>query len=222
MNEDFNKKLAEADETARKFLEACAKSKDVSQLENDEKVQDSYGCALETAGHETEEEKKAIIHFSDFYLNKTELAINGGILQKLFKGKKQLTEKEFNDFVSTVSWVITDAISLDDKNKAAYISKKNEFVSKTREALTKQSVNITSGGCYIATCVYGSYDCPQVMSLRDYRDRVLAETPFGRLFIRVYYSIGPALVSKFGGAAWFKRFWQKFLDWFVRYINANR
>ena len=25
-------------------------------------------------------------------------------------------------------------------------------------------------GCYIATCVYGSYDCPQVLTLRRFRD----------------------------------------------------
>ena len=33
-----------------------------------------------------------------------------------------------------------------------------------------------SGGCYVATCVYGSYDCPQVWTLRRFRDNTLAET----------------------------------------------
>ncbi len=28
-------------------------------------------------------------------------------------------------------------------------------------------------GCYIATCVYGSYDCPEVWTLRRFRDDVL-------------------------------------------------
>ena len=28
----------------------------------------------------------------------------------------------------------------------------------------------SSGGCYVATAVYGSYDCPQVWTLRRYRD----------------------------------------------------
>ncbi len=31
-------------------------------------------------------------------------------------------------------------------------------------------------GCYIATCVYGSYDCPQVWTLRRFRDYTLDET----------------------------------------------
>ena len=33
-----------------------------------------------------------------------------------------------------------------------------------------------SQGCYVATCVYGSYDCPQVWTLRRFRDNTLAET----------------------------------------------
>ena len=28
----------------------------------------------------------------------------------------------------------------------------------------------SSGGCYVATAVYGSYDCPEVWVLRRYRD----------------------------------------------------
>ena len=31
-------------------------------------------------------------------------------------------------------------------------------------------------GCYIATCVYGSYDCPQVWTLRRFRTACLAKT----------------------------------------------
>lgn len=28
----------------------------------------------------------------------------------------------------------------------------------------------TRKGCYVATCVYGSYDCPEVWTLRRFRD----------------------------------------------------
>ncbi|HAG14769.1 MAG TPA: hypothetical protein DCG49_13055 [Ruminococcus sp.] len=67
-------------------------------------------------------------------------------------------------------------------------------------------------GCYIATCVYGSYDCPQVWMLRRYRDRILAPHACGRAFIRLYYAISPKLVKWFGETAWFRRFWRRFLD----------
>lgn len=49
-------------------------------------------------------------------------------------------------------------------------------------------------GCYIATMAYGSYNHPQVMFLRYYRDNVLQRSIWGRLFIRVYYNISPKLV----------------------------
>lgn len=65
-----------------------------------------------------------------------------------------------------------------------------------------------SGGCYIATCVYGSYDCPQVWTLRRFRDDVLATTWYERLFIRCYYVISPKLVQLFGKTIWFKKIWK--------------
>lgn len=63
----------------------------------------------------------------------------------------------------------------------------------------------TSEGCYIATCVYGSYDCPEVWTLRRYRDYTLKQTWLGRAFIRIYYKISPVLVGKFGKESWFKK-----------------
>ena len=68
------------------------------------------------------------------------------------------------------------------------------------------------GGCYIATCVYGSYDCPQVWTLRRFRDQTLAATWFGRAFIRVYYAVSPSLVKWFGDTVWFEKIWRGRLD----------
>lgn len=76
-------------------------------------------------------------------------------------------------------------------------------------------------GCYIATCVYGSYDCPQVWTLRRYRDDTLGATWYGRLFIRVYYAISPILVKWFGKTKWFKYLWQGKLDKMVAKLNKN-
>lgn len=67
-------------------------------------------------------------------------------------------------------------------------------------------------GCYIATAVYGSYDCPEVWVLRRYRDFSLDRSLFGRLFIRIYYAISPVVVKLFGNTQWFNRFWKKRLD----------
>ncbi len=67
-------------------------------------------------------------------------------------------------------------------------------------------------GCYIATCVYGSYDCPQVWTLRRYRDMILARTWYGRAFISVYYAVSPTLVKIFGNMTWFRMICKKKLD----------
>lgn len=74
-------------------------------------------------------------------------------------------------------------------------------------------------GCYIATCVYGSYDCPSVWTLRRFRDEYLDESVFGRLFIRCYYATSPFLVKKFGNTKLFHCFWKKRLDKLVKYLN---
>ena len=78
-----------------------------------------------------------------------------------------------------------------------------------------------NGGCYVATCVYGSYDCPQVWTLRRYRDQTLAETWYGRAFIKVYYFVSPTLVKWFGNTKWFKRMVTPMLDKMVLSLNEK-
>lgn len=80
---------------------------------------------------------------------------------------------------------------------------------------------VQSSGCYVATAVYGSYDCPQVWTLRRFRDYTLAETWYGRVFIRTYYAISPTLVKWFGHTAWFKNMWKPKLDRLVKQLNSE-
>ena len=76
-------------------------------------------------------------------------------------------------------------------------------------------------GCYVATCVYGSYDCPQVWTLRRFRDNTLAKTWYGRAFIRLYYTVSPKIVKWFGSTEWFRKMWKGTLDRMVRRLNSN-
>ena len=48
-------------------------------------------------------------------------------------------------------------------------------------------------GCFIATAVYGDYDHPQVLKLRNFRDSTLRKSLLGRCFISFYYTVGPHL-----------------------------
>ena len=97
-----------------------------------------------------------------------------------------------------------------------------EYMDGGKETLDANEIDTTSaGGCYVATAVYGSYDCPQVWTLRRYRDNILAKTRHGRLFIRVYYAVSPILVKWFGQSKWFQRLCRPQLDRLVYSLNSN-
>lgn len=90
-----------------------------------------------------------------------------------------------------------------------------EFKGKDCELIESKS------GCYVATCVYGSYDCPQVWTLRRFRDYELAKTWYGRAFIHTYYAISPTLVKWFGKTKWFKNMWKPKLDKMVKELQEK-
>lgn len=123
---------------------------------------------------------------------------------------------------------VSKCITMESKQKAtADIKRYHEiiklcdpnYVIPVVEEPTPQATN--SGGCYVATAVYGSYDCPQVWTLRRFRDYTLAETWYGRAFIHTYYAISPTLVKWFGHTEWFKKMWKGRLDRMVANLNAE-
>ncbi len=67
-------------------------------------------------------------------------------------------------------------------------------------------------GCYVATAVYGDYDCPEVWVLRRFRDSVLQQYCLGHLFIKAYYAISPSLVRIMGGKRWFVSLCRRILN----------
>ena len=107
---------------------------------------------------------------------------------------------------STIAWKEDVAVLLQKcREDPARASKYAERILEmdpgnleARRYLTPRSSGESTGGCYIATAVYGSYDCPEVWTLRRFRDEVLAKNCFGRAFIRFYYALSPWLVRRFG------------------------
>ena len=111
-----------------------------------------------------------------------------------------------------------------------YIPTKKEYKNMIKEYVLKvqqyeptfKGPNISFvGGCYIATSVYGSYDCPEVWTLRRYRDNELASSWYGRLFIRCYYSVSPTLVKLFGNKKWFNTYCMVKLNRIVRKLQSK-
>lgn len=103
----------------------------------------------------------------------------------------------------------------DSENKEKYVIKPNGEIDGPEDYTPE------TGGCYVATAVYGSYDCPQVWTLRRYRDKQLAKTWYGRLFIHTYYAISPTVVKWFGNTKWFKSIWRRKLDKMVKELQNS-
>ena len=78
-----------------------------------------------------------------------------------------------------------------------------------------------SKGCYVATSVYGSYDCPEVWVLRRFRDNFLVKYWAGRRFIDMYYAISPKALKLFGKQKWFNFCFKVWLDRLVSYLQKR-
>lgn len=112
--------------------------------------------------------------------------------------------------------------ALDADSMAALKTMADAYENKLSELSPDyQKKNYSSGPCYVATAVYGSYDCPEVWTLRRFRDYTLAETWYGRAFIHTYYTISPILVKWFGTSATFKRICHTPLEKLVHRLQAN-
>lgn len=112
---------------------------------------------------------------------------------------------------------INETISLLPVERIHHFDKEDttpQYKSPSMSSTTHRSYNrpSTKKGCYIATCVYGSYDCPEVWVLRRYRDAKLASSWYGRLFIKLYYFFSPTMVKLFGKSKWFHKIFKPKLD----------
>jgi DNA polymerase-3 subunit epsilon len=94
--------------------------------------------------------------------------------------------KTFLDVCNTVFEAI-DKVEVNANAKNLFNIRKASFDN------LKQSLQPKSG-CYIATMTYGSYNHPQVILLREFRDQYLQTTSLGRLFIQFYYATSIRLV----------------------------
>ncbi len=115
--------------------------------------------------------------------------------------------------------------SLTDEAKSVNIDNIKMWHQKIKEIDSTYEIPLRytqqAGGCYVATAVYGSYDCPEVWVLRRFRDYTMANNYFGLIIIKVYYCISPLFVSLFGKTKIFRVFFKTILDKFVANLKAK-
>lgn len=154
-------------------------------------------------------DEKKLLCFDDFLLE-----ISGGRISNacdLSLIKKDV-EKYFN---KKNGQSITYYLYLDEENIVNFnYSKEN---SDLENYLNNNDfhLNTIKGGCYIASCVYGSYNSEEVWILRRFRDQKLAHNIFGRIFIKTYYFLSPILLKLFSRQQWFISLNRKMLNRFV-------
>ena len=145
-----------------------------------------------------------------------EVVVNGGSGSGSYKegSTVHITAPPTKGNVSFTKWTWSSSIPFEIPNSTS---------TDTSFTMPGADVTITAnyGGCYVATAVYGSYDCPEVWTLRRFRDKVLAKTWYGRLFIHLYYAISPTAVKLFGDSEWFQNFFRNRLDKMVSSLLAD-
>lgn len=142
----------------------------------------------------------------------------GNLLDSMFGSDPEANKLSVSAWSTGISWhstMIWDLVKKEENRNT--INNYESKIKKYKPDYIKPAE--PSGCCYVATAVYGSYDCAEVWTLRRFRDDTLASTWYGRAFIKTYYAISPTLVKWFGDTQWFKNMWKPTLDKMVKKLN---
>lgn len=158
--------------------------------------------------------KKIYLLFNNLFLFENNKLVSSCYLKEIRKEiDKYLTKKDKTNtsyyFYLNDEKIVSFNFSVENEKLDQYL-KDNNF-----------DINTIKGGCYIASCVYGSYNTKEVWTLRRYRDYKLSKNILGRLFIKIYYLISPLMLRLFSNQKWFISLNKKMLDKFVNKLNKE-
>jgi len=139
------------------------------------------------------------------------------ILSFLAKNQKIAAIKAFRDATNADLKESKDAIDQLDARQPRPQPSTDDSSSKNRV----QGPSVKVSKCYIATAVYGSYDAPEVLVLRRFRDEVLSKSLPGRAFIRTYYAVSPPAARRLENAGRMNRLIRSLLDKIVQRIDRG-
>lgn len=96
---------------------------------------------------------------------------------------KELCKKCYDSKVKTEDFEKIKESILNDKNMQNAFYEQPTFFESFKSELS-------NGKCFIATATMGSYDHPEVMELRNFRDNWILEKSWGERFVKWYYHYG--------------------------------
>lgn len=190
MNEHFSKK-----ELERQLSALCQEGKTIEAI----KIYKEY------TGASLKESKEFVEKFMD----------NGYVMPadsaKRTSGLDSVTKHELETklFELCQKGKVLDAIRAYRDTTGEPLKESTEFVKKFIE---KNNVALPKKGrCFVATACYGSYDAPEVLILRKYRDEKLLNTFLGSAFVRFYYAVSPSIARKLDKSERLKIYTRKFI-----------
>jgi len=95
----------------------------------------------------------------------------------------------------------------DVENCFKFLLGKSKTVQLSGEAGSE--VKSKSGGCFIATAVYGSGNNPEVLVLKSFRDNVLLPLRIGRALVYLYYIFSPPISRLLSTHLWLRNMVRK-------------
>jgi DNA polymerase-3 subunit epsilon len=111
-------------------------------------------------------------------------------------------------------------ILIDKLEKNKYLD--DWFKQKSKEILdlkyNNPDVIYKKEGCYIATMAYNDYNHPQVLLLRNFRDKHLLNSKIGYLIVDFYYWFSPKIVNLCNNNIFINKISKRLLDFFIKHF----
>lgn len=79
-----------------------------------------------------------------------------------------------------------------------------------------------SSDCFIATAAYSTSLHPDLDTFRKFRDRSLLTNPWGRLFVSVYYQIGPQIAQYVNHSLYAKKIVRLLLEKLASFMRSRQ
>lgn len=129
-------------------------------------------------------------------------------------------DKSMFEFSDPSLWKYIEK-QLKSGKEVAVVGSKDLKVVTSHIDLFKKKEKSGDGKCFIATAVYESYDAPEVLILREFRDTYLTNNIAGTVFCKIYYCISPFFASLIIRSIILKSLVKKFiLGPIVKIMNA--